>query len=366
MSLEWNKAIWTFDAPGQGHTSQNFMNALESVLVQTGWSRPSWNTGGSPPYGGPTARYYLRTARSTEDYWWYNAEGFTQHCGIFIEDVTTQIKISCFVESFDHLSPAYYNTVGQKIILNLDISAPNNLLLVVGMYGLYVELGRDGVSNNLGQGKIMTHDIITDVSGLKMQANKHWWSQGITCNLLGSLVFCRQITPPVVQLTLQDGHLVRNLFYPEIVRGSQYVNTMTPLSKKQIFMLNVENWLQRENSYGQDGISLTELASTYGVLFPNDEGNWKVSDLWFKMVEDIVQFTYVKSSYGSYYIATDYKNTHKKIQKFKIVDHSILPFTFIQDQVEGKTYRVCRINDGGYYVNVALEWPLTDYLTVTP
>lgn len=44
MANEWKRANWTYDAVGLGHTNVTILNAIEAMLVGTGWVRPVWDT----------------------------------------------------------------------------------------------------------------------------------------------------------------------------------------------------------------------------------------------------------------------------------------------------------------------------------
>lgn len=96
MPGEYNRATFQFDPVGLGHTFDHVMDKIESFLLQSGWERPSWdtgaltvtlNTGAGPGFGTKASnesRFFRRTDRFTQDRWRFTGDAITLHGGIVV------------------------------------------------------------------------------------------------------------------------------------------------------------------------------------------------------------------------------------------------------------------------------------------
>lgn len=352
MSGEWKRGTFTYDVVGQAHTTANLIAAFTSFLTQCGWTVPAWSAGALD-------RYFVRSDHATSDVWHFTGDGPTQRCGIRIQITGGVLYVYTFLEN--SAQNGSYRSSAQSLAVTIDVTAPNNYLLIGGEFGLYLEAGRDGLPTNLGHGFIGTFLPVDEWYSAK-NAERKWTTQGFVCHLVGNLPFSSDRGHCLVT---NDGTSRKFTAYlvPYVVRGSSSVfsnaqadDTRIGLSHQRllnsIFSIDSAYWFTK---------------FTLGSLFLSGmyNGRYVVSGL---VVAPMWQsYTNARSNDGSASTTTSSTDSYMRVQdgasywrrvpKFAQVEYTMTPWANIVDAVSGETYRVANIPDGGRTTKIAVSWP---------
>lgn len=295
--------------------------------------------------------------------WRYDGDGLTQHCGIRVRYVSasTRIEISSFVENTSKAALQYETGAAHIAYILYDATVVNDVIMYGGEDGLYIEVGRDGTSQNLSHLAVMSMKVIPEFSGTK-DAQIRWTSQGFVCDLFGQLKFSE----------LRDDRFVDNQgsnknysgrLRPQSARGTTSLLASTPVTNTAYYLANRDNLYG--SYYGATGApSFWMMVATFGMGFTPIDGRYKISPLM--IIQGFNQFFFAGVSNpaaGTTFAANVSGGTmleprwFREVPRFAAVDSSLIPFNNITDQVSGKIYRVAQVADGGRATNIAIEYP---------
>lgn len=391
MASEWNRATFTID--NILHTQTNYLNAIQSFLTQSGWSLASWSTG----LYGANDRHFVRSDRAVQPRWQFNGDGPLQHAGIRVfydsnPNTTTgtslftgqvHIVIQSFLENTSAtdrqvLTPDFVGVVGSgsaasnrfgTIRIVYDPAAPNNILIIGGEDGLYIEAGRDSSLVNLGHGAIMTFGAIPELYGMYDDAVR-WTAQGLVCDLFGT---CRFTHDRNLRFVSNDG-TNKNFtggLQPYSARGTAQITTPNMFNQRPYYIGS------RDSIVGQGGGSVSPTANpavstsrnvdlkysaTFGLFNTPELGRFRISPL--VMVQSQVDIPIGVSSAlaadnvaaGTVHTVLDPRRL-RQIFRFAAADYTLLAGANVQDGATGAVYRIARVEDGGRFSKLGVEWP---------
>jgi len=305
--------------------------------------------------------------------WAFTGDGPTQKCGLRLTISGLTFRLRAFLENSTGTGAVADTGASQEIVLTIDNTAPNNYLLIGGEFGVYVESGRDGLPNNLGQGFIGTFLPIPEFYGSK-DAQRKWSAQGFCCDLTGNLKFSTGRDGTANTFITNDGtnRVFSACFNPRLSRGttSLYANTQVNnpygvLSHRKVLF----------GSFATGQITTMEMLATFGSawLAGNNNGRYAISGLLFAPSYNmtavsspnfapaggygIATGTTTSAGQSSYGLSVDPSAFWRKVEKFAQVDYTLTAWANITDAVSGLAYRVINVADGGRTAKLAVEWP---------
>lgn len=355
------------------HTITNAINAIQSILFAGGWELASWTPGGND-------RYYLRADRGVRENWRYEGDGPAQNCGIHVYTNTptdTEIRISSFLENtttngaqVDTRDATESLNRRGRITINWDVTAPNNYLLIAGEDGLYIEVGRDSSPNNLGHGAIVTVSNIAELNATKT-TQLRWTTQGFPMDLSGE---CRFTLNRQNRFVTNDG-TSRNFSCALVLYSARGVSSViqapVPVNFAEFYIGN------RDLMLGCNGGSTNvdiRYAATFGQMNSPEDGRYRINqilmlqennatDVANRAATSALTSNNVAAGTGSVtYIVRDVRHD-RLVNRFVVVDYTLLPFANLTEAETGKVYRVVEHNDNGRTSNIGIEWPS---VVVTP
>lgn len=355
------------------HTITNAINAIQSVLIAGGWELASWTPGGND-------RYYLRADRGVRENWRYEGDGPVQNCGIHVYTNTptdSEIRISSFLENTAATgvqvdcrdATATINRRG-FLTISWDVTAPNNYLLIAGEDGFYIEAGRDSSPNNLGHGAILTVSNIPELNATKT-TQLRWTTQGFPMDLFGE---CRFTLNRQNRFVTNDG-TSRNFSCGLVVyssRGvSSVIQTPVPTNFAEFYIGNRDLML---GCTGSQGVGNILFAATFGQINSPEDSRYRINQILLLQennATDVANRAATSASLSNTVAAGTGSVTHiirdirhdRLINRFVVVDYTLLPFANLTEAETGKVYRVIEHNDNGRTSNIGVEWPT---VVVTP
>lgn len=411
MAGEWNRATFQYDPVGLGHTFDYVMDKIESFLLQSGWSRPSWdtgsitttlNTGAGPGFGtkaSTESRFFIRTDRNTQEVWRFTGDAVTQHGGIIVSydnsasvgsETGPQIVIMTFVQnsaatgsqitSGDAISGSGSDVRYGSIRLSLDNLAVNNWFIYGGEQGLYLEAGTNGLPTNQGHGAIMVFGAIPEFHGTR-EFTVQWTAQGLVCDFLRNCKFCESRNNRFVTNDGTDKNFTASL-QPVTPRGTASIYSLSGnVEDRRAYYIGAQdNFLSCNVGSGttigptQDVSTLNQVSvkysASFGLIQTPLDGRFRISPLM--MLQHLAHVnTGVNSAVGSNNVAAAANTmslidvrSMRRIFRFAAADYTLLPFVNIVDAVTGATYRVFRIDDNGRFSHAAIEVPSTPALVL--
>lgn len=369
MANEWKKYTWTYDPISSGHTFISILNSFQSGLTQCGWELAPWNANIVANPNGSNWRYFIRTDRSTRNVWKYNGDGWDQNCGILVryDSVSNQIRLHAFLENFNQTAPQERTTDAGDIRFVIDNTAPNNYLVRLGEDGLYVEVGRDGINNNLGHGMVSVIQVIPEFYGTK-EAQIRWTTQGICMDFSGEIRFTQDRNQRFVVNDGSNHNITANLA-PYVCRGTNNVQTQSIVLNQRYFIGPRDLYIGLANFNG-GGAGLSSRA-TFGNLWGAFDERYRISPMLLVQDGTATDFgtsdgtsNNARPPYYGFGSMMDYRNL-RQIARLATIDHTLLNNSLVQDLVSTKYYRVARVEDNGRYFNVGIEEPATAPISVT-
>lgn len=417
MPGEWNKAVAQYDPVGLGHTFDYVMDKIESFLLQSGWERPSWdtgaltvtlNTGASAPFGtkaSTESRFFIRTDRNTQERWRFTGDAVTLHGGIVLSydssasvgsETGPQIVLQTFVQNAaatgvyvassvnvvttDAISGSGSDVRFGSIRISLDNFTVNNFLIYGGEDALYLESGSGGLNTNLGHGAIMTFGAIPEFNGTRSVAVQ-WTAQGLILDFRRNCKFTAVRNDRFVTNDGTDKNFTASL-QPITPRGTANIYTLTSNVEnfRAYYVGAIDNFLGANvggasGSTGVDVVSAETLSSkfaaSFGLINTPLDGRFRISQV--AMLQHLGQIRAgVNSALSSNNVAAavsnftvlDFRDVLRRVFRFAVVDYTLLPFVNIVDAVTGATYRVLRIDDNGRFSQLGIEVPSTPSLVL--
>ena len=390
MANEWARAAFVYDAVGLGHDADTIFNAFDSFLGQTGWERASWDSAND--------RYYLRVDRASRLRWQFNADGPVQYCGIRIRLDTTatpdQFVIHAFLENqttdgsqistpdeFTEDAPNNKQRSG-VIRIDQDDTAPNTYLIIGGEDGLYVESGRDGIDANLGHGVVLCFDAVTEFHS-PLDATVQWTAQGLPADLRGACKFSESIYTAGYsndRFVTNDG-TNRNFTASLMLYSSRGVwdlaNPANIQDQRKYLIGPQDNYMTMGSGIEpltntiQPSLKTTDLGlcSAFGLLNHAEDSRYRISRMM--MVQSLRTWACGLTSavVGDQPPSSTANNQRdaralRRLLRWYVCSHSLVPWANIVDDSTGLTLRVVRFADNGRISNIAVEWPTTQ-LTLT-
>lgn len=354
------------------HTITNAVNVIQSMLLAGGWELASWSPGGND-------RYFLRADRSTRENWRYEGDGPIQHCGIRVHTNTptnTQIRVSAFLENTaaTNVQVDQFNataTINRRGYLEIawDVTSPNNYLMICGEDGFYIEAGRDSSPNNLGHGAITTFAEMPELNATKSQQLR-WTTQGFAMDLFGE---CRFTGDRNNRFVTNDGTNRNFTAFLQLYVTRGVLSTTVapvPLDFRDIGIGN------RDIMLGQTGVSTVDgrYFLTFGQLNTPEDGRYRFApilmlqennptDIANRAANSSSTSNNVAAGTGGVSFPVRDARHDRIMNRFVVVDYTLLPFANLTEAQTGKVYRVLEHNDIGRTANLGIEWPTT---VVTP
>lgn len=397
MAGEWRRALFQYDPVGSGHTFDYVLDKIESALTQSGWVRPSWDTGlltrplSSTGSVSEESRFFIRSDRNTQDRWRYRGDNVLQHGGIIVsydsnasgagDESGPQIVIQTFLENTaasgiqvstrDIVSGSTPNFRTGSIRISLDNFSVNTFLIYVGEDGLYIESGANGLTTNLGHGAVMTFGAIPELHGTREVAVQ-WTAQGLVCDFTRN---CKFTASRDDRFVTNDG-LNKNFtasLQPETPRGTANIEQLAGnvsdnrayyIGSRDTFMsMGIGRVLGDNSAAATSFDGSVRFAATFGLFSTPRENRFRLSQLL--MLQSMHHFLGgVNSSSGSNNVAggsneqafIDVRN-YRQIFRFAAVDYTLLPGINVVDAITGASYRVQRIEDNGRFSQIGIEVP---------
>lgn len=403
MSGEYNRATFQYDPVGLGHTFTTILDKIESFLTQSGWQRPSWdtgsitttlNTGASSPFGtkaSTQSRFYIRTDRNTQDTWRYTGDAVTQHGGIVVSydnsasvgsETGPQIVIMTFVQnsaatgsqvtSGDGISGSGADIRYGSIRVQIDNLTVNNWFIYGGEQGLYIEVGSNGLPTNLGHGSIMVFGAIPEFHGTR-DFTVQWTAQGLVCDFTRNCKFTASRNDRFVTNDGTSKNFTASL-QPLTPRGTASIYSLSGnVEDRRGYYIGAQDNFLSQSVAGTAANTTVDVATTlqssikfaasFGLINSPLDGRFRLSPLMMAqhMGHEICGVT---SSSGSNNVASA-SNTlflldvraHRRIYKLVAADYTLLPFVNVIDAVTGATYRIVRVDDNGRFSHLGVEVP---------
>jgi len=403
MPGEWSRATFQYDPVGQGHTFDFILDKLESFLLQTGWERPSWDTGllvqSLTPGNANESRYFIRTDRNTQDRWRYTGDAVTQHGGIVISyqanstgagvETGPQIVIQTFLQNTaasgvqistqDVISGSGSNFRFGSIRLSIDNTTINSYLVYGGEDGLYLESGANGLPTNLGHGAIMTFGAIPEFHGTRDIAVQ-WTAQGLVLDFTRNCKFTVDRNDRFVTNDGTNKNFTASL-QPQTPRGTASIfSTAGTIENQRAYYVGAQDNFLSMGVGGSAATTAVDVASSatqsmlhaasFGLINTPLDGRFRISPLVMRQHLAHVQVG-VSSSSASNNVAPSSSALNlldarhlRRVFRFGAVDYTLLPYVNIVDVVSGATYRVLRIDDNGRFSQLGVEVPLTPPLVL--
>jgi len=357
------------------HTITNALNAIQSVLTQSGWELASWTPGGNN-------RYFLRADRATRSLWRYEGDGPVQSCGIRVYTNTptdTEVRISVFLENtsangvqVDTASASEGVNRRGRLTINWDVTAPNNYLMIAGEDGFYIEAGRDSSPTNLGHGMICTAAEIPELNATK-GAQLMWVTQGYPMDLFGE---CRFTANRDKRFVTNDG--TNRNFTSQLslyaARGVASTTTAPAPADFPAYFFGNRDLILGQTNPGGTSDSDYRYGCTFGQLNSPEDGRYRINPLLMiheTSATDIANRAASSTSSSNTVAAGTGSVVHsfrdirhdRLVQRIVAVDYTLLPFATLTEAETGRVYRVAEHNDLGRTANIGIEWPTT---VVTP
>ncbi len=361
MANEWKRGTFTYDAVGLAHTAQNIINGFTSFMTQANWEVPAWASN-------TLDRYFTRIDYGTSDVWKFNGDGPDQKGGIHIKwnSGSSRIEITAFLENSAGTGAQVETPSGNAIYISVDNTAPNNYLLIGGEHGLYVESGRDGINNNLGQGFVATFLPVDEFYGAK-DTQRKWTAQGFCCDLTGNLKFSTLRTSVYVT---NDGssRAFTSYLNPNVARGTNSLYTNTQADGR------LGKLSHRKAIFGQGGATSNGSGldgyCTFGSSYLSALNNsrYVISQLLFAptLFANDAAAAINTSVLGTATTGTgslgqgaiiDPTAYWRQVKKFSQVQYDLTAWANITDAVTSTPYRVVGVADGGRTAKLGVEWP---------
>lgn len=378
MALEWSRATVTIDPPGQAHTIDNLMNAIDSFLIQTGWVEPGWSTD-------PDSRYFVRTDVASRERWQYVGDGPLQAVGIRIskEETDTEVWVTSFLENtagtaaqigtrdFVQLVGAGNQNEQSQVVIAFDTTVPNNYLFIGGEDGFYVESGRDGQNNNLGHGMVFTFAAIPELNATRDNLVQQ------TCNGL-IMDLGDQIRGAVTRAGMRftevgDNRFVtndgtnRNFSTYLLCRSSRGISDVTtpgsPTDGPRYRMGARDSVLGVGQGFDFVGKSDIRWGCTFGLMNTPEDDRFRMSPI-LVLQETIRHDVAVQSTSASNTIAPntalqqgmDIRHFRQAL-RIVAIDYTLIPWINVTDAATGTVYRVAEVPDNGRIAKLGIEWP---------
>jgi hypothetical protein len=157
---------------------------------------------------------------------------------------------------------------------------------------------------------------------------------------------------------------------PWVARGVTSLYTPNPSNGPRYYIAPRDSLFAAAvtSQYG----SLAYIAA-FAVPFSSQDSQYRISPLYVLHNSGEVAYTGANSTdagnavapYSGYAALLDYRE-FRELRRIGVTDHTVLPYTTIQDATTNKYYRVCRVYDNGRYANFLVEWPTLAYITVIP
>lgn len=397
MAGEWFRATWQYDPVGQSHTFDYILDKLEAALLQSGWERPSWDTGSLTQTltsgAAVESRYFIRTDRNTQARWRYTGDNVLQHGGIVIsydDDASSvggesgpQIVIQSFLQNTgatgvqvstqDLIGGTTPNFRYGSIRISLDNFTVNNYLLNVGESGLYIEAGANGLNTNLGHGAVMTFGAIPEFHGTRDEAVQ-WTAQGLIFDFTRNCKFTQSRNDRFVTNDGTDKNFTASI-QPQCPRGTNNIDTFAGNVSNQKFYYvgSRDTFLSMGTGVGAGSSSevaveldaSVRFAATFGLFNSPKNDRFRISPL--VMLQELHHFLGATTSTSASNNVAASSNeqtfldirTLRGIYRFAAVDYTLLPFVNVTDAVTGGIYRVARIEDNGRFSQIGIEVPAT-------
>lgn len=393
MPDQWARASFTVNpqAPNN-HTISNLITGLRNFLTHAscGWELAPG--GYSVTTAGAENLYLLHTDRGTRDIWKYTGDVDNpptgKNCGLQIKRISaTQLRIGCYLENAagTGVERSGVDNTGALAYMNVtfDAAQPNNVFVIGGEHGLYLQSGKDGNPSNLGLGIVITFLEVPEYRPVFGNTGRKWWTQGLTLDLNTILNGFTGIggtagTPiGMIDPTFSTSRYFRNGLNYLTVRGSTSDVTPTP-SNDQV--MGIGNEMMFMSAMGTDNSTtvlsnLNELGRArhcLGIPFSLYNGKYALSQL---MVEHAIGRVYQQSSVHRYDSGgTDSTQTSsrvvdyrewRKCKRFYATAPHLQPWLTIQDEITSLFYWVAYYPDqNGHGGNIAVEYP-SSVVTVT-
>ena len=370
MSNEWKKATWTYSPVGLSHTYVNFMNALETFLTGAGWTKASG-------YSTSTDRYFYRTDYASRDIWRYTGDGYSQKCGIYIHGSSGQVIIRAYVENTTNDNYYKRSHTDHQIVINLDETKDNNLLLLGGEDGLYFELGTGTSNNNVAHGAVVTFQCDPNFN-YSRQTERQWISQGVCLDLFGQLKFARDRNWRFCEAQGSYKNHTGTLS-PYVCRGSRQFRSNSQVDDMRLGIGPRDHMLSpATNENGAWTQAMSAYWFTFGLAWDSLDDVYRISPmacanagLWYDadqqnafgaVANNGSESTLNLQGSQSYCTVLDSREI-MKIPKFAVISSQVLPWNNVTDPVTSVTYRVAQVTDNNRNSIIGIQWS-TDTVSI--
>jgi hypothetical protein len=305
----------------------------------------------------------LNVTAKWQNRWTFNGDGPWQHCGIHVFNDTVNATI--VIRTFLQFPSGYGNQISSFAAHQIEIvysdTAPNTFQFYAGEYGFFGECGRDGEKVNLAHWFIATFEPMPELFGTD-DARVFWTSQGVPMDLFGDLKFTATRNQRFSVADAGNRNFTSNL-QPRSVRGHQAVSFDTPVVVDDSVMSigPMDNVLGAAITQIRDGSMLGTLY-TFGLSQTPRDGKYRISPMLLRQSWGDWVDVGVNAGDGFNFYAPDTTllvfdiRRWRRMAKFAVVDHTLIPFVNLIDEVTGIEYYVSQIADGGRTANLAIEY----------
>lgn len=313
------------------------------------------------------------TSQSLTEVWRYDCDGVEQACGIHVKynsggSPSPRIEISAFIE--DSAAAGVFKDTNSDAIAYyaFDNTVNNDLIMIAGEDGLWVEAGRDGATNNLAHLHVGVVKPIPEFAGTK-DVRMKLTSQGMVLDLFGQIT---KISTDRSQRFVNNDGSNQNytaFIFPRCTRGTNQMATANPVDGQRYPMASRDNFIGMVgNGSNVDGTGLSALGycCSFGLINSPVDDHFKISPFW--MFQDVLSTTSVGQASGSASnnVPPDVNRTRltecrwiRQYARLAAIDQSLIPNNNYTDPVSGIVYRCALVADDGRSANLAIEWPST-------
>lgn len=365
MADEWNFATTTYDTNIEDR--DDLITKIDSFLTQSGWEEivgyPSASAGG---------QYYLRADRLTRDTWDFLADGELQRCGIFVKHdgaVATGLRIGSYLENADGDDVQIESKADEaQIIVGPPAATEQDILMIGGEWGFYIDIGSGGVNASVAHGLIATFMPWDALNGTR-DLERKFTTQGLVMDLFGPIRFSEQAnrSERVVMNDGQDSNLTSSL-RPYVCRGIDDIIAGSTVTDDQR-MTGVGSFDSIMGGIGDIGSnsaadSFRGGCFHFGLLDTPFDDRWRISKALVVQPRRTVDVYAASTSVSNNVVAlsarqswADFRQCNREIPKIVVVGHLLVPWQLVTETVTGIQYRVVQVADDGRPFNLGIEWP---------
>lgn len=318
------------------------------------------------------------TAAALTVIWRFNGDSPEQACGIRVlyDSGNSRIAVSAIIETTTQ-DGIYKETTPAVIPWYLyDLTVENDLIIIGGEDGLWVEVGSDGATNNLANFFIGTQQPIKEFSGTK-DAKTELTSQGLAMDLFGNLA--PKLTSNRNARFIDNNGANRNfstLLNVAAARGTTQVASSTQVDGQTYYFMPRDNLIGLVSTGGSlagGGLGPLAYISSFAMINSPVDDRYKISPFW--LLQDQAALVPVNDLNGSSSNNTPATGNYawmmeprwlRTIPRLLAVDQTLIPDNIYEDTITGKNIRVVAIADFGRTTNVGIEWPADDHVVTIP